>query len=359
MSIVSSLERWFPVPGLLFPRAAGIDLSDTSVKWIELKRAGEHLEVDSHGSLSLPSGLIEGGLIRDMTGLSSMLRTIRTEHGIMHAHAALPEEAVFVFSMEVPAGSTPEQMRAMIEFDLEARVPIAPSSAVYDFDIITECDEGNRMEIGVTVFPKDLAESYLRVFQDAGIEVLSLELEARSIARAVSCSTCGVELVVDYGSRRTGLAVIKNGIPIFTNTALVGGETITQAIQEKLGISADEVEEIKNTEGLTSTTRESVVEIASAGVLVLGDEIVRAQRFWDTRKDSRGGSVAPLSRVVLVGGSANLKGVAEYVAGRVQVGTERGNVWRSVCTFDEYIPSIDRRTSLRYATAVGLALRSF
>jgi Tfp pilus assembly PilM family ATPase len=58
-----------------------------------------------------------------------------------------------------------------------------------------------------------------------------------------------------------------------------------------------------------------------------------------------------------VGGSANLKGLADYIAGRAQAPCERGNVWRNVASFDEYIPPIDKRRSLQYATAIGLALR--
>jgi hypothetical protein len=34
-----------------------------------------------------------------------------------------------------------------------------------------------------------------------------------------------------------------------------------------------------------------------------------------------------------------------------------GDIWQRICNFDEYIPPIDRRTSLEFATAAGLALR--
>ena len=67
--------------------------------------------------------------------------------------------------------------------------------------------------------------------------------------------------------------------------------------------------------------------------------------------------MTPVGRVLLVGGSANLKGLPDYVAGRVQAQTERGDVWQNVASFDDYIPPIDRQHSLQYATAIGLALR--
>ena len=66
----------------------------------------------------------------------------------------------------------------------------------------------------------------------------------------------------------------------------------------------------------------------------------------------------PVERVYLLGGSANLKGFPEYIAGKVHAQTERPDVWRNAFSFDDYIPPIDYRTSLQYATAIGLALRS-
>jgi Tfp pilus assembly PilM family ATPase len=66
-----------------------------------------------------------------------------------------------------------------------------------------------------------------------------------------------------------------------------------------------------------------------------------------------------VGRVLLVGGSANLEGLPSFIAAKVQTVVDRGNVWNNVATFDSYIPPIDFRTSMQYATAIGLALRGF
>ena len=69
--------------------------------------------------------------------------------------------------------------------------------------------------------------------------------------------------------------------------------------------------------------------------------------------------MSPVGRVFLLGGGSNLKGIADYIAERVQAPAMRPNVWQNVCTFNDYVPPIDRRASLQYATAVGLSLRNF
>ena len=99
------------------------------------------------------------------------------------------------------------------------------------------------------------------------------------------------------------------------------------------------------------------IEALSSAASALADEVVRHYHYWDTRRDEHGERMTPIARVFLVGGTSNLRGLADYIAARVQAPTVRPDIWQNVCSFDEYIPPIDRPTSLQFATAVGLALR--
>lgn len=357
-----TLALWFPTPSVLMPRAAGIDISDASIKWLVLAPLKDGYRVQSFGDLPLPGDAVVGGVIQNIEALAEVLREVKNRlGGITLAHAALPEEAAYVFEMHVPEKTSHEQVLRMIEFEFEGRVPIPPSAAVYDFDVILAHDDGQGEEIGVVVFPRDLAEDYVAAFDAAGITLLSLEIEARSIARAVSSCLPDepITLLVDFGRARTGFAVLKRGIPIFTSTVEVGGDVVTRTLMEKLSLSAEDAEKFRNEEGLRaggdakSKGTEAIVGTASA----LADEVARHYHYWDTRRNERGERMTPVGKVVLVGGSANLKGLTDYIAARVQAPTEVADVWRHVASFDTYIPPIDRRRSLQYATAAGLALR--
>ena len=354
--------RFFPPPQFLTPPAAGIDISDASIKWLTLapdkKRKGQR--VASWGSEDLPNGAVINGSIQESRLLVEALRVLK-EHGTIRAHAALPEEGAFVFSMHVPEKTSREHILSMIEFELQTRVPLPPEEATFDFTEIMRHDDGVGTEIGVSVVPRDLAESYTRVFEDAGIELLSLEIEAQAIARAIAPRDSDeIVLLVDFGHLRTGLAVLKRGIPIFTSTVEVGGNTMTHAVMKQLSLTAEEAQRFKNDEGLTAKSgpHAAGLEAVSGTAAALGDEVARTFHFWDTRRNERQERVTPVSRVILVGGTSNLKGLPDYIAGRVQAPAERANVWRHVCSFDDYIPPIDVKTSLQYATAIGLALRN-
>lgn len=358
-----TLGRAFPTPTLIAPPSAGVDISDSSIKWLAFSSESGSLRVGTYGEVQLQAGVVDNGIVKDADALAAALGELAGRMGgIRHAHAALPEEAAYVFEMYVPEGSTREQVLEMIEFEFEGRVPISPEAAVYDYDA-TGGRSPDGEEIAVIVFPNEVAENYASAFAKGGLTLSSLELEARSIARAVSSreSDEPITLLVDFGRERTGFAVLKRGIPIFTSTVEMGGETIGRALMDVGIASLGEAEEFRNESGLLVEGKEHAerTEAVMRTTAALADEVARHYHYWDTRRNDRGERMTPVGQIAFVGGSANLKGLCDFIAGRVHSPVSLGNVWRHACDFDRYIPPIDKRVSLQYATAVGLALRPF
>ncbi len=349
------------MPAMLMPPAAGVDISDSSVKWVVLERATDTARVQSYGELPLEAGIVVSGKVLNVAALGAALSEVRTHLGGVHvAHSALPEEAAYVFSMIVPHATPREQVLRMIEFEFEGRVPIAPSAAVYDYSPMP-VQSGEEEEIGVVVFPKDVAEAYVASFEVAGMTLVSLELEARSIARAVSTGMPDepITLIVDYGRARTGFAVLKRGVPIFTSTVAMGGDAIDRALIESAHVTGENAMRFKLEEGIDASPQFAAERTAIMGTVTgFAEEIAKHYRYWDTRKNDHGDRMTPIGKVVLVGGHASLRGLADFVASKVQAPVELGKCWRHVTDFDVYIPPIDQHASLQYASAIGLALRT-
>lgn len=357
-SFSHALARAFPTPSLLMPTAAGIDISDSSIKWLVFSTKGDEKRVARFGEVPLESGVVVSGMVQDVSRLAEALVRVRKElRGVTAAHAALPEELAYVFGMQLPESTSADQAMKMIEFEFEDRVPIPPAASVYDYNPLMD-DGRSTDEAAVVVFPKDIAGDYAEAFARSGLALLSLEVEASSIARAVSGAHDPITLLVDFGKARTGFAVLKHGQPIFTSTVAVGGDMMTQSLMQKLQLSEAEAEQFKNEHGLLADgTNKAGAEAVSGTASALADEVMRHFHYWDTRRNDAGQRVTPVGKIVLVGGSSNLRGLSDYIAGRAQAPCERGNVWRNVASFDDYIPPIDAHHSLQYATAIGLALR--
>ena len=53
------------------------------------------------------------------------------------------------------------------------------------------------------------------------------------------------EALVDVGSRVTNIVVHQNGVPRFVRVLLMGGDNVTEAVAERLGVPFDQAEGVK------------------------------------------------------------------------------------------------------------------
>ena len=162
------------MPNMLAPHAAGVDISDSSVKWLSLIPAAHGLQVEAFTQAPLEPGVVVGGIVQDPEKLGKVIASLRESAGaIPYVHAALPEETGFVFTMHVLEIDDREQVMRMIEFELEDHVPLAADSVIYDYDIVNMHASGEGAEISVSVFPKTVIDGYRQAFNAAGTHPLS------------------------------------------------------------------------------------------------------------------------------------------------------------------------------------------
>ncbi len=248
-------------------------------------------------------------------------------------------------------------IRGAIELLLEEQIPLKASETLFDYEIEEETEGG--IQVSVSAVPRALVDGYLEAFSGSGISPLAFEIEAQSIARAVVPEgykePC---LIVDFGKTRSGIAIVSNGRVEFTSTIPVGGGSLTEAIAKNLKVSYSEAEKIKREKGIVGISDNEDLSLALiSSVSILRDEIVRHLSYWKNHRDEFEKNHAEVQKIYLCGGDSNLSGFAEYLALGLSVPAELANTLVNVNTLDGYVPEIDFNNSLRYATAIGLALR--
>ena len=356
----SFFARVFPLPEFLTMPAVGVDISDNTIHFVELVDKPEGKILNKFGSCDIPNGVILKGEIQDVKALSNVLKKFKDENNINFVRASLPEEKAYLFHTQIPDNVLDKDIRSILEFKLEEYVPLSPSNAVFDYDILPKHEKNsNHMDAEVVVYPKQTIEKYTSVFKEAGLLPLSFEIEAQAIARSViKEGDDGTYMIVDFGKTKTGLSVVSDGVLSFTSTLEVQEERMTSAIIKHLSVSEEEADRIKNEDGLirTKSNKELFTELLGTAES-LKDDIEKHYRYWKTRTDEKGNRVPPIEKIIICGGNSNLAGLPEFLSGALKVKVERANVWTNTFSFDDFIPEINRFQSLSYATAIGLALR--
>ncbi len=346
----------FPPPEFLAMPSAGIDISDTSIKYVDATYSRAGLVPRVFDSIRLPKGIVTDGVVSNVPELAKALRELRGQNDRQFANVSLPEELVYLYTLEVPTAHKHEDILQIVEFSLSEHVPIPVGNAVFNYDVMRK--HGDVTEISVTVFPKDVIEGYKQAFEESGFKVKGFELEAQSVARSIiPTGSVGVSMVIDFGRTRTGITIALGQVPIFSTTVKIGGNALTEAIMEHYSVSEDDADEIKRQQGISECEDEELCKNLMDTTTALIDEIRRHYRYWDTRRDEDGNKIAGIERIFLCGGAVGLKGLPEHVSGVLQVPVRLGNVWGNMFNLNEHIPKVSRVISWQYATSTGLLLR--
>lgn len=352
--------EFFPVPDYLLVPAAGLDVSDRSIKYAELSNNGR-IKIKRFGEKPMPAGVIEEGRIKNKAEAIKVLSELKKEIGLNHIFASLPEDEAFIVRMKMPPMEKSD-LRSSIELQLEEYVPLPPDQCIFDFEIInpTQAIEKMGADVSVSVLPKAIVEDYLEVFMAAKLEPLSFEIEAQAIARAlVKKGDTETSMIVDIGKTHTGFSVVQADRVVFTSIIGLGGADITFCLQKALGLDVDTANKIKEEKGLLrSEENQEVFASLMSPVSALKDEIKQRFSYWQNHYDKDEGKRASIDKVILVGGQSTLPGFKEYMETHLEIPVTLGNPWVNIITDDNELPPIDYNNAMRYVTALGLALKT-
>lgn len=360
MKVLDTLGKIIPPPTYMQLPSIGVDVSDTSLKYIKFKtdsKSGTQLLLQHWGDIEIAKGALERGIVNDGPKLADALREVKSRTGVDNVRVSLPEERAYLFETEIQKGTPAKEIRSLLEFRLEENVPLSPRDAFFDYDVIEDGGHESMLRVSVTAYAKDTVMSYYDACRSAGVVPISFEVEAQAIARStIPVGDPGTHMIVDFGKTRAGVGIVHRGVLMYTSTIDVGGAELSSALRQKLGdVEESELTKIKNTQGLIQGVGDSSIhDILVASVSSVVDEIGIRIQYWNTKDSTH--EDRQIQSIILCGGSVNMKGLPSYFTEKLKVDAKRANVWQNAFSIEEKVPAISRRYSFGYATAIGLAL---
>lgn len=359
---MNALLRFFRIefrpPDYLALSTAGIDISTSGIKVAFIREKMHGLELSHCGEILLPQGSVVGGEITDRAAVVEGLRKLAREHHITVANVGLPEARGYLFEAEIPANATRDHTRIAIEQHIEEYVPLPPQEVVFDF-VRDSSQEKVTRAIGMG-YGRRVIEETLSVVEEAGIMVRAIESEIFSLPRAVlKDSDTDTVLIIDVGKTTTKLMVVTGHLPQYVTTLNIGGHALTLAVIKYFGVSEEEAKRVKSEHGIlpNEENKEYLAAMISA-VSVIRDEVLTRLEYWQSHVREKK-EAHPVTRAIVVGGNATVLGLPEYLEASLKIPVQHGDTFANLAPLKTWRPSITRRVSLAYGTAIGLALREY
>ena len=345
----------------------GIDLSDLSIKIVNLKKKGRDLDLASFSRQEIPAGLIEDGEIKKESELIAVIKKsvqeikgepLKTRHCVV----SLPETESFVRLVHLPLMKK-EEIAEAIKWEIEANIPLTLPEIYYDWQIVDpSAGQPERLDAIIGVLPKKTVDPYLSVLKKAELKPIAFEIESLAIARALVPNACCDKplCLIDLGAKRTSLAIFSGQTVYFTASLPLSNVSIIATLGEKLKIDRDKAKQIKIEQGLDYKNPESLVMQALLPTL---DEIAAKIKnylnyYHEHLPVAPGAKNNTVDEILLCGGGANFLGLPEWLAAKLNAAVAKGNPWVNVFKGKpKDIPGLPPDDALSFTTAIGLAIK--
>jgi type IV pilus assembly protein PilM len=198
---------------------------------------------------------------------------------------------------------------------------------------------------------KGAIEQYKKVMTRAGLNSKSLEIEVFGAVRASLGRELVPMLMLDIGVATTKMSIVDYGILRSVHSLDKGGQDITIALSRAMSVDFARAEKIKREIGLSAKPEHKEIrEVISPMLDFIFSE---AGRMAADYRMKHGRSV---SRVVLLGGGAMLKGITDAAVSKFGVEVSLSNPFAKL-DYPAFLEPALREIGPNFSTAIGLALR--
>ncbi|MCK5591229.1 MAG: pilus assembly protein PilM [Candidatus Pacebacteria bacterium] len=316
----------------------GLDIADQTIEVAELEKTGDDIGIVSLGRTKMDPGIVELGRIKDEEKLLKEVKKVFARAkpiSIINREIifGLPESQVYTSVFVLKTESKDEREQLIYE-EVRKTVPLVEDDLTYSYRIIGHDEAGERILLVAT--SKEVVLEWQNFFKKAGLDVKIFDIETLAVFRGLfSKAPDNPTFLIDIGSKNTNIAIFdKKGLR-YSYSVLKAGDYFTEKIAEALGISIEKAEEEKIKTDLIKDNQLVGVLIRSLEPIV--EEIKPLLNHFQKQNENKRGEV------VLIGGSSQIKGLADYLSDALGAKVRLGGTG----------------PSLVYLESIGLALRGF
>ncbi|WP_372727814.1 type IV pilus assembly protein PilM [Nocardioides sp.] len=246
----------------------GLDIGSAEIRAVEAKCSGRSVSVHRSGSVALPPGAVEGGLVRDRAAVTEALRQLWSETKIANRSVRLGVSSGSVLVRQLELDWMPDaDLRRSLRYQVGDLLPVAVEDANLDHVLLGDGEVPGEngqprrvVRILLVATARTAVDDLVRCVQAAKLQTVAADLAAFALVRVAQRAARGgaaesePEAVIDIGVDKVSVAVHTRGRPHFVRVVPgIGGGLLTRALVEQTGCSWAEAEEFKRTPGVLET----------------------------------------------------------------------------------------------------------
>jgi type IV pilus assembly protein PilM len=209
----------------------GVELTPERVNIVQLQQQKSGIKFNTFASIPVPEGVFHDGKITDVSALAETIRQGLEEKKIKAKQvvSAIPAGEAVIRLIRLPAELEDYELRDMIlnqEAALYLHYPREEADVDYQ-KLGTMMDEDGieRVEVLLVATPKEITDTYIDAFAQAGLQLTVLEVSIFSLLRSLKnqlhqFAPGEAVVIADIEYDGTEISIVKDGIPQFNRNEL-------------------------------------------------------------------------------------------------------------------------------------------
>lgn len=347
--------------------AVGLDIGTSAVRAAQLTLGRGAPSLERFGQVELPSGAVRDGEVVDPDLVAASIKALWKSAKIASRDVTVgvANQRVIVRQVDLPWLPL-DELRKSLALQVQDFIPIPVEQAVLDVHPVGEhtLESGSRMQrVLLVAASREMVMNSVTAVTAAGLRCRRVDLTPFALMRAVGRTDESVfgagdaEAIVDVGAKVTNIVVHEQGVPRFVRILLLGGDDITAALAERLGVPMDQAAAMKRDLGLPTASSFGFPEhpgsrAIDASASAWMEEVRSSLDYYL----SQAGAVS-VRRMVLSGGGSLLTGLSARLSSVVRLPIEPASALSSLDVPDRTLDT-DTAASVRpvLSVPVGLAL---
>lgn len=336
----------------------GLDIGSSHIKAAQINDIKAGYELAFFDMLPIEYGIISDGIITDKEKLTASIKELLKRIGVKGGDAVISisgHSSVIIKKITIPL-MTEDELNVSIKYEAEQHVPFDINDVDIDFQILgPRPDIEGQMDVILIAAKKAVIKEYCDVVKQSGITpvIVDADLFALSNMCEVNYDVAGKNIaLVNVGASATNINILQNGFPVFTRDSAIGCNHYTETLERGLDVSREDAERLKmgrSVEGIAPVDVQIAVNSASEEIIA---EVYRSFEFFRSSV-----SEEDISKIILSGGGALIKGFHEMLAERLGIEVEIAEPFKKIRMQDKLDASYLKDIAPMAAVAVGLALR--
>ncbi len=315
-------------------KGVGIELSPDRINIAQLSSKGGKKRLVKYATVPVPEGVFQEGKIVDQSAMAELIQNALVENKIKAKQAATAIHGgrdTVTRIIPVPSELDDRELRDMV-LNQEAGLylPFPREEADVDYQklgLFVDEDGIEKVQVLLVATRREVTDSYLQTFQQAGLTLDVLEISSFALIRTIrdqlrQFGSQEAVVIVDIEFESTEISITVDGVPQFSRTVPIGTFQIQSALSRAMNLPASRSTDLL--QGMTiplnmdSSGRLSGGNPGTAAMLrILGelsDELRRSIDFYTNQ-----GENLEVAQLLLAGPGAAIGQIDEFFTQRLSL----------------------------------------